>query len=47
MSEVVNSYDLVSFNEANNKQEWRDVMQVEYDALMKNKTWKLFEITSK
>jgi hypothetical protein len=44
MSEVVHSYDLVSFNEANFKQEWRDAMQVEYDALMKNNTWKLVEL---
>jgi hypothetical protein len=44
MSEVVHSYDLVSFNEANQKQEWRDAMQVEYDALMKNNTWKLVEL---
>jgi hypothetical protein len=38
MSEVVHSYDPVSFNEENKKQEWRDAMQVEYDALMKNNT---------
>ena len=44
MSEVVHSYDLISFNEANQKHELRDAMQVEYDALMKNNTWKLVEL---
>jgi hypothetical protein len=38
MSEVVHSCDLVSFNEANQKQEWRDPIRVEYDVLMKNNT---------
>ena len=44
MSEIVHSYDPISFNEANHKQEWRDAMQVEYDALMKDNTWKLIEL---
>jgi hypothetical protein len=44
MSEVVHSYDLVSFNDANKKQEWRDAMEVEHDALMKNNIWKLVEL---
>ena len=46
MSEVVHSYDPISFNEANHKYEQRDAMQVEYDALMKNNTWKLVELPS-
>ena len=28
-----------NFPEANKKQEWRSAMQVEFGALMKNKTW--------
>jgi hypothetical protein len=44
VSEVLHSYHLVSFNEENNKQEWRDAIRVEYDALMKNNTWKLVEL---
>jgi len=44
VSKVANSHDLVSFDEASKKQEWRDAMQVEFDALMKNKTWKLVEL---
>ena len=43
-SEVVHSFDMVSFNEAKRKQEWKDAMEVEYDALMKNNTWKLVEL---
>jgi hypothetical protein len=35
MCEVVHSYDTVSFNETNKKQEWINAMQVEDDALIK------------
>jgi hypothetical protein len=38
MSEVVNSYHPTSFNEGNNKQEWRDARKIEYNALIKSKT---------
>jgi hypothetical protein len=38
MSEVVHSYHPVYSNEANRKQEWREAMQIAFDALIKNNT---------
>lgn len=29
------------FEEANENQKWKNAMQIEYDALIKNKTWEL------
>jgi hypothetical protein len=33
----------MSFNEANEHEEWREEMEEEYDSIMKNKTWELTE----
>lgn len=39
-NKVVNPHDPISFNETNKKQEWRNALQVVFDALLKNKNWK-------
>jgi hypothetical protein len=41
MSEVVNSHNPISFGDGSETQKWKDAMQIEYDMLMKRKTWKL------
>lgn len=47
MSEVANSHDPVSFYETRKKHERRDAKQVEFNASIKNKTWKLDELPQK
>lgn len=37
--------DPVSFNEAHNSKNWMAAMQCEYDAIMKNGTWSLCDLT--
>jgi hypothetical protein len=34
----------MSFNEANEHEEWRKIIQEEYDSKMKKKTWELIEL---
>ena len=43
---VVKTYDPISFDDANNKQEWKDAMQVEYNALMKKQYSGISWVTS-
>ena len=44
MSAVANSSEPTSYKEAKEDQHWVDAMKVEYNALMKNKTWRLVEL---
>eukprot|EP01018_Ginkgo_biloba_P024032 Gb_18989 [translate_table: standard] len=45
MSAVANSSKPTSYKEAKEDQHWVDAMKVEYNALMKNKTWRLVEFS--
>ena len=38
-------FEPTSFKEATSHNEWKEAMQKEYDALIKNDTWKLVEPT--
>eukprot|EP01018_Ginkgo_biloba_P001301 Gb_29290 [translate_table: standard] len=44
MSVVANSLEPTSYKEAKEDQHWVDVMKVEYNALMKHKTWRLVKL---
>lgn len=44
LSAVANSLEPTSYKEAKEDQHWVDAMKVEYNALMKNKTWRLVEL---
>jgi hypothetical protein len=41
MSKITNVIEPMSFNEANEYEEWRKEMEEEYDPIMKNKTLEL------
>ena len=43
MSSISNVIEPMSFNEANEHEEWRKIIQEEYDSIMKKKTWELTE----
>ena len=44
VSNISNVIEPMSFNEANEHEEWRKVMEEEYDSIMKNKTWEFTEL---
>jgi hypothetical protein len=44
MSNISNVIEPMSFNEANEHQDWRETMAEEYDSIMKKKTWELTEL---
>eukprot|EP01018_Ginkgo_biloba_P014420 Gb_10191 [translate_table: standard] len=44
-STVTNSLEPTSYKEAKEDQHWVDAMKVEYNALIKNKTWRLVELS--
>eukprot|EP01018_Ginkgo_biloba_P016510 Gb_19106 [translate_table: standard] len=44
MSSIFNCFEPWTYDEAKGKDEWEIVTKVEYDALMKNKTWTLEEL---
>jgi hypothetical protein len=41
MSSISNVIELMSFNEANEHNEWRNAMEEEYESIMKHNTWEL------
>jgi len=43
MSSVLNVIEPMSFNEANEHEEWRRSMEEEYESIIKIKTWELTE----
>jgi predicted choloylglycine hydrolase len=45
MSNISNVIEPMSFNEANEHEEWIKTMEKEYDSIMKNKTWELTKLT--
>ena len=44
MSNISNVIEPMSFNEANEHEEWRKEMEKEYESIMKNETWELNEL---
>ena len=44
VSSLCNEEELVTFNEAQNSENWLAAMQIEYDAIMKNDTWSLVDL---
>jgi hypothetical protein len=44
MSHVMNVVEPINYDQAKEHEEWRNVMNDEYDSLMKNQTWELVEL---
>jgi hypothetical protein len=44
MSSISNVIEPMSFDEANEHDEWRNAMEEEYESIMKNNTWELTEV---
>jgi hypothetical protein len=44
MSSISNVIEPMSFNEANEHDEWRNAMEEEYESIRKNNTWELTEL---
>ena len=44
MSSISNVIEPMSFNEANEHDEWRNVVEEEYESIMENNTWELTEL---
>jgi hypothetical protein len=44
MSSISNFIEPMSFDEANEHDEWRNAMEEEYESIMKNNTWELTEL---
>ena len=44
MTQVINTKELVTFEQAKDKKEWMDAMTEEYNSIIKNDTWELTEL---
>jgi hypothetical protein len=44
MSSISNVIEPMSFDEANEHDEWRNAMEEEYESIMKSNTWELTEL---
>jgi hypothetical protein len=44
MSSISNVIETMSFDEANEHDEWKNAMEAEYESIMKNNTWELTEL---
>jgi hypothetical protein len=44
MSSISNFIEPMSFDEANEHDEWKNAMEEEYKSIMKNNTWELTEL---
>jgi hypothetical protein len=44
MSSISNVIEPMSFDEANEHDEWRNAIEEEYESIMKNNTWELTEL---
>ena len=44
MTHVINTKELVTFEQAKDKKEWMDAMIEEYNSIIKNDTWELIEL---
>eukprot|EP01018_Ginkgo_biloba_P022694 Gb_16845 [translate_table: standard] len=47
MSSVFSCFEPQTYEEAKGRDKWEKAMKAEYDALMKNKTWRLEELPGK